>query len=206
MKCSETRSLPLDQGYLRFPSEIGSSKFPADEDASIPQCAPQLPTPVGDGSLGGPPMHQTLDGFIAVRIGTLRLRVYYPSKERPLPALVYLHGGGWTLFDLDTHDRIMRDFAASTRWAVVGIDYPSPQTRFPGALEASVETIEAFDLVATRLGSIGATTGAIRQLLRSELSPTVPCATPVGRLFAAINSSRTAWRALSAASASSPRR
>jgi acetyl esterase len=78
--------------------------------------------------------------------------MYYPSKERPLPALVYFQGGGWTLFDLDTHDRIMRDFAASTRWEVVGIDYPLCRDTISRRSVGSVETIEAFELVAIDWG------------------------------------------------------
>jgi acetyl esterase len=47
-----------------------------------------------------------------------------------------MHGGGWTLFSLDTHDRIMREYAARSGCAVVGVDYAlSPEARFPLALE-----------------------------------------------------------------------
>ena len=164
MKCSETRSPPLDQGYLRFLSEIASSKLPADGDASIPATRAAAANARRRRSLGDPPMHQTVDGFIAVRIGTLRLRVHYPSKERPLPALVYLHGGGWTLFDLNRHDRIRRvrrvDPLGGCR-----LDYPRAPRHVPGALEASVDAIEAFESVAPDWGSIGPTAGAIRRLL-----------------------------------------
>ena len=56
---------------------------------------------------------------------------------QPAPALVYMHGGGWTLFSLDTHDRVMREYAARAGVVVVGVDYAlSPEARFPVALAA----------------------------------------------------------------------
>ncbi|UJR13169.1 hypothetical protein I4U23_000192 [Adineta vaga] len=39
------------------------------------------------------------------------------------PTLIYIHGGGWTLFSLNTHDRIMREYAARTGFIVVDVDY-----------------------------------------------------------------------------------
>jgi acetyl esterase len=67
--------------------------------------------------------------------------------------LVYLHGGGWTLLDLDTHDRIMREYAGTSGWAVVGIDFPrSPETPFPRALKACVEVLDALNHLGADLG------------------------------------------------------
>jgi len=84
------------------------------------------------------------------------------------PALVYLHGGGWTMFSLDTHDRIMREFAARAGATVVGIDYAlSPEVKFPHALEQVVDAVRAlreraseFGLDATRLAIGGDSAGA----------------------------------------------
>ena len=44
-------------------------------------------------------------------------------EAEALPVMVYVHGGGWMLFSIDTHDRLMREYAARTGMAVVGIDY-----------------------------------------------------------------------------------
>jgi len=65
-----------------------------------------------------------------------RIRIHRPSVAGPLPVLVYLHGGGWILFSIDTHDRLMREYAARGAFAVVGVDYSlSPEARFPRALD-----------------------------------------------------------------------
>lgn len=66
----------------------------------------------------------------------LRLRVYRPMRKNALPAMVYIHGGGFTLFSIDTHDRLMREYATEGGFAVIGVDYPlAPEARYPEALD-----------------------------------------------------------------------
>ncbi len=58
--------------------------------------------------------------------GSIRVRHYRPAGSRPddvLPALVYFHGGGFTMGDLDTHDIVCRSLANQARCAVVSVDY-----------------------------------------------------------------------------------
>ena len=81
---------------------------------------------------GGPDMAETLERSV----DGIRVRLHRPTSEPDLPVLIYLHGGGWTLFSIDTHDRLMRDYAARSGWAVLGVDYSlSPEVRFPFALD-----------------------------------------------------------------------
>ncbi len=65
-------------------------------------------------------------------LGEVKLRLYHPRPEQRVPLLVYLHGGGYILGDLDTHDRIMRLLALESGWAVLGVDYTlAPEAKFP---------------------------------------------------------------------------
>jgi len=85
---------------------------------------------------GGPTMAQTREISVETPHGPVRVRLYDPTPHRPKPLLIYLHGGGWTLFSLDTHDRVMREYAAAADVVVAGVDYSlSPEARFPVALE-----------------------------------------------------------------------
>ncbi len=62
-------------------------------------------------------------------------RLYRPSA-RPLPLVVYLHGGGWTLGDLDTHDRLCRRLARGADAAVLAVHYRrAPRYPWPHAVE-----------------------------------------------------------------------
>jgi acetyl esterase len=80
---------------------------------------------------GGPAMHDTRNHVVESGGLSLRLRVHRP-KETPDGVLVYVHGGGWTLFSMDTHDRVMREYAGRAGFAVVGIDYTLvPEAVFP---------------------------------------------------------------------------
>jgi acetyl esterase len=71
--------------------------------------------------------------------GPVALRAYRPAGSRPeeaLPALVYFHGGGWVIGDLDTHDVLCRQLANGARCAVYSVDYRmGPEHPFPAAVE-----------------------------------------------------------------------
>ena len=66
----------------------------------------------------------------------LAVRAYRPVLDEVLPALVFFHGGGWTIGDLDTHDVLCRQLAAGARCAVFSVDYRlAPEQPFPAAVE-----------------------------------------------------------------------
>jgi acetyl esterase len=63
------------------------------------------------------------------------VRLYLPKAEGPLPLLVFLHGGGWMLGDLDTHDSMHRHLAARANCAVLGVGYRlAPEHPYPAGL------------------------------------------------------------------------
>ena len=85
-------------------------------------------------------------------------RLYRPAGHGPWPLLIYLHGGGWTLLDLDTHDRLMRSYVLASGWAVLGLDYPlAPETRFPDSVLACAEAVNqvlSSELLGAREGQV----------------------------------------------------
>ena len=84
---------------------------------------------------GGPVMAETADRWLPVMGRRLLCRFHKPSKGL-LPVLIYFHGGGWVWNSIDTHDRLMRDYAAGGGCAVIGPDYAlSPEAAFPQAIE-----------------------------------------------------------------------
>ncbi|MDN5855903.1 MAG: alpha/beta hydrolase [Actinomycetia bacterium] len=65
-------------------------------------------------------------------------RVYRPAPG--VPVILYVHGGGWVLGDLETHDRFARELALRTGWGVVAVHYRrAPEHPYPAALD-DVET------------------------------------------------------------------
>jgi acetyl esterase len=67
------------------------------------------------------------------------VRVYRPvgaNADTPLPALVYFHGGGWVIGDLDTHDVLCRQLTADAGIVTVAVDYRlAPEAKFPAAAD-----------------------------------------------------------------------
>ncbi len=73
-------------------------------------------------------------------VGGVPCRLYKPlGAGGPLPTLVYFHGGGWTIGDLETHDVLCRQLCAGGGAAVLAVDYRlGPEHRFPAAVDDCV--------------------------------------------------------------------
>jgi len=91
----------------------------------------------GLGSWAGEPelLPKVEDLIIHGPDGAIPIRIYSPDRVQPSPALVYFHGGGWVVCDLDTHDVICRAIARRSGAVVVSVDYRlAPEHRFPAAV------------------------------------------------------------------------
>ncbi|MDK8434603.1 MULTISPECIES: alpha/beta hydrolase fold domain-containing protein [unclassified Brevibacterium] len=105
---------------------------------------------------GGPTMVLTVDEVVDTAAGHVPIRIHRPSEAEMLPGIVFLHGGGFTVGDLDTHDRIMRVIAAASGAAVIGVDYSlSPEVKFPHALHQTAGVIDLFARIGERFGIDG---------------------------------------------------
>ena len=66
--------------------------------------------------------------------GAMRLRIYVPQGDGPHPVVVFFHGSGFVVLDLDTHDDICRRLCAGASCMVVSVDYRlAPEHQFPAA-------------------------------------------------------------------------
>jgi acetyl esterase len=98
-------------------------KLSADSEAAPPEVAS-----VEDGSLPGP-------------AGEIRFRRYRPlgAASGPLPTLIYYHGGGFVIGNIETHDSTCRRLANKSRCQVISIDYRlAPEHPFPASTDDSL--------------------------------------------------------------------
>lgn len=71
--------------------------------------------------------------------GEIPVRRYSPGGEAPLPAVVYFHGGGWVIGDLESHDDLCRELANQANCVVIAVDYRlAPEYPFPAAADDAV--------------------------------------------------------------------
>jgi acetyl esterase/lipase len=83
-----------------------------------------------------PPIHATQDLTLPGEQGPIRARLYRPSAARKLPLIVYFHGGGFVICDIDVYDDLCRQLANYSGCAVVSVNYRlAPEVPFPGPLE-----------------------------------------------------------------------
>ena len=82
------------------------------------------------------PVAAVEDRFIPGPAGDLPVRVYTPEGLGPFPLVVFFHGGGWVLGDLDTHDPFCRALCSGTGCVVISVGYRlAPEHPFPAALD-----------------------------------------------------------------------
>jgi acetyl esterase len=119
--------------------------------------------------------------------GPIDLRLYRPPMvSDPAPALVYFHGGGWTIGDLDTHDVLCRQLCLGAGVTVVAVDYRlGPEHRFPAAIDDALAAVRwvrreaqslAIDGARIALGgdSAGGNIAAVLPLLLRDAGEALP--------------------------------
>ena len=130
-------------------------------------------------------LHDVRDASLPTPHGALRLRLYRPGPGAR-PIALFLHGGGWTLNDIDTHDRVCRRIAARSGWLLASLDYRrGPEHRHPAPLDdahlayrwlldnaASIEGSTSHTAIVGE--SSGAATAAALTLLLRDLGAPLP--------------------------------
>jgi len=120
--------------------------------------------------------------------GEIPVRIYTPvaAGSDALPVLVYYHGGGWVIGDLETHDALCRTLANEAGCKVVAVDYRlAPEHVFPAAVDdcyAALKWVEAngasIGVDATRIAVAGDSAGGnlaavISQIAKAEKGPRI---------------------------------
>lgn len=128
--------MPLEPETLALLDELSGLGLPLFE--SLP---PEQARAVFNAAFQTPPeskepVDRVEDRTVPGPGGAIPVRLYAPRADAPLPLLVFYHGGGWVLLNLDTHDGLCRKLANAVGCAVVSVDYRlAPEHPFPAAAE-----------------------------------------------------------------------
>lgn len=126
-------------------------QIPDFSEIDVAQARALLASFRGPGEL--PPIHEQHDLEIEGPGGALPIRVYRPSDADNLPVLVWFHGGGWVLGDINAGDVPGRDLAMSAGCVVVSVGYRlAPEAPFPGPFD---DCLAATRWVIAHSGDIG---------------------------------------------------
>ncbi len=92
--------------------------------------------------------------------GPMRARSFAPSDASP-GAVLYLHGGGWCMCNVDTHDALMRRLALESGLEVIGVDFRlAPEHPFPAPLDDALAAFRCLRARYDRIGIAGDSAGA----------------------------------------------
>jgi acetyl esterase len=122
-----------------------------------PKDARQLFRETRPASTPTPPEIGAVTNVVAeTQAGAIALRAYRPAgvdAGMPLPTLVYFHGGGWVIGDLETHDVLCRQITGEAGMMVVSVDYRlAPEHKFPAAADDAWAATRWIVANAARLG------------------------------------------------------
>ncbi len=118
--------------------------------------------------------------------GEIPLRLYRPDSDELCPALVYLHGGGWVLGDIPTHEKLCTEIVHGAGCAVVSVDYRlAPEHKFPAAADDAFAAMQWVMAHAEELGidgqrvavggdSAGGNLAAVACLMAKDRQKTMP--------------------------------
>ena len=149
--------MPLDPNVKSMLDDMAAQEAPAFHEVS-PEAARVMVREMG--MAGEPePVEAVADRTIPGPGGDIPIRVYTPKGDTPLPVLVYFHGGGWVICDLETHDGVCRALTNAAGCIVVSVDYRlAPEHKFPAAAD---DAFAATEWVAANAASFGGDPGRV---------------------------------------------
>ena len=143
--------MPLDPGIAALLQLIDAAPYPPMSEGTPATARKALRAMTVD--LVTPESQVPVGSVEDVSVGGLPARLYRPSGAGPFPTLVFLHGGGFVIGDLDTHDQLCRRFCSGADAVVLAIDYRlAPEAPYPAAAD---DALAAVTWAADHLAELG---------------------------------------------------
>ncbi|RUP25913.1 MAG: alpha/beta hydrolase [Curvibacter sp.] len=150
---------PLEPGFAAFLLQAANSGMPPIQTLSPDQARQMYRQLSAELSQDPPAVASVRDLGIPGPADTLTLRAYSPPSPGPWPTLLYVHGGGFLMGDLETHDAVCRTLCQMADTLVVAVDYRlAPEHPFPAAPD---DVVAAARWLLTHAGSLGGRPGPL---------------------------------------------
>jgi acetyl esterase len=133
---------PLDEGMLAFHKKLSAASPPeavnwplAEQRRSWNALCKSFAAPM-------PPGLRTEDIEVARKDGSVKLRLYRPAGDKIRPGVLYMHGGGWVLGGIETHDDMCAEIAHGADVVVAAVDYRlAPEHPHPAQLDDNIAVL-----------------------------------------------------------------
>jgi acetyl esterase len=126
--------MPLNPQVKAILDQMAS--LPRFEDLSVQEARQQTIERTAAGKLPTLPVADVVNRTIAGPGGDLPVRIYTPNGSGPFPLMVFFHGSGFVVCNLDTHDGTCRNLCSAAGCVVVSVDYRlAPEHKFPAGPE-----------------------------------------------------------------------
>ncbi|MCG9747185.1 alpha/beta hydrolase [Shewanella sp. Isolate8] len=186
--------MPLDPEVAQFLQEVKDSGAPAYETMTPAQARRQELMDLAIAKAGKTPeaVGEVIHSFIPGPTADLPVRIYRPlgveAPEAGAPALIFIHGSGWVVSNIETNDHFSRALANRTGAVVIAVNYQkAPEHKFPIPMDDCYsatlwvfEQAKALGLDPKRIGIMGDSAGgnlaaAVTLRLRDEMGPSLAC-------------------------------
>lgn len=153
--------MSLDQDSAGLVARLHEIKAPRYETFTPDEARAAMAASRKAAALVPPPIYAVRDIAMAgVHGDVIQARLYMPCDAAGLPLLVFFHGGGFVLGDLDSHDILCRRLAIASDCAVLAVDYRlAPEHKFPAAVDDAIASVEWVLAHAAELGIDGTRIG-----------------------------------------------
>jgi acetyl esterase len=147
--------MPLDPILKAFLDQMAAQPGPKMWEIDAPQARELF---VAMMSVVGPkdvPIGKAVNQIIPAPHGEIPVRIYTPvaASAEPLPTLIFFHGGGWVIGNIETHDGLCRVLANESACRVISVEYRlSPEHKHPAAVEDACAAVSWIEANASTLG------------------------------------------------------
>ncbi len=126
--------MPLDPQIQDYLDQMAALNMPELHTLTPEQVREGIAMQLAMENIEPEPVARVENRRIPGPVGEIPVRIYTPQGSGPFPALVFFHGGGWVICNLDTHDGLCRSLANGADCVVVSVDYRlAPEHKFPAA-------------------------------------------------------------------------